>query len=287
MNNSGLFKQICRQDEGISLNRKHKARKNIDWHGMVIECTNNKSLNIKDDSDSAYRALEVIQFGKSFGETESRTERKYIKGSYIKDGDVLDYLLWYVLVCIPFSPNGYDKEALNHIKEAKDALRTNSRSGLQFLEETISDYTVINEDGTESVIHGLNLSRITVNLVFPMYQQWGNVDAGLSNRTAIRDSFIDDMKRYANGRGKGKYVFVDKPTRLIKAEASGHIDEVAKYRKKLYEAGMMDDISYSKGLLSGNAWNADKKGGLWTVEEYIRVYGVDEYRKNYGPLPVK
>ena len=285
--NYKLFKQICRQDEGISLNRKHKARKNIDWHGMVIECTNNKSLNLKDDSDSAYRALEVIQFGKSFGETESRTERKYIKGSYIKDGDVLDYLLWYVLVCIPFSPNGYDKEALNHIKEAKDALRTNSRSGLQFLEETLSDYTVINEDGTESVIHGLNLSRITVNLVFPMYQQWGNVDAGLSNRTAIRDSFIDDMKRYANGRGKGKYVFVDKPTRLIKAEASGHIDEVAKYRKKLYEAGMMDDISYSKGLLSGNAWNADKKGGLWTVEEYIRVYGVDEYRKNYGPLPVK
>lgn len=79
--------------DDININRKYEKPIRLQFRGTNIQMLNGLPKT-KDKSDSFYRRLIMVPFLKSF---TNNGERKYIKDIYIKNKEVLEYVLWKVL----------------------------------------------------------------------------------------------------------------------------------------------------------------------------------------------
>ena len=113
------LKAIITGDE-FTITRKFKTSINYRFRGIVIECLN-EYPKIKDKSDSFYRRQIFVPFEKCF----TGKENKDIKNVYLKDKDVLEYILHEVLMSnyYELSKPQICEDALKDYKENNDPLR--------------------------------------------------------------------------------------------------------------------------------------------------------------------
>lgn len=77
----------------IAINRKFRTPVTHQHWGFMVQCFN-EMPQTKDKSESIYRRQLFVPFTKSF----TGVERSYIKDEYIQNNEVLQYVLWKVLV---------------------------------------------------------------------------------------------------------------------------------------------------------------------------------------------
>ena len=76
----------------LQINRKYKSPLSFTFKGFMVQCLNGFP-KVKDKSEAFYRRNLFVPFAKCF----TGGERKYIKREYIKNKDVLEYVLYRVL----------------------------------------------------------------------------------------------------------------------------------------------------------------------------------------------
>ena len=115
-----LMKAVVTGDV-ITVTRKYMAPVNYRFHGMMIQCLNGYP-KVKDKSDSFYRRQIFIPFEKSF---KGSADNKAIKDTYLYDKDVLEYVLYRVLMMDYSTLSEPDacKAALTDYKEDNDPVR--------------------------------------------------------------------------------------------------------------------------------------------------------------------
>lgn len=115
----GIMKAVVTGDV-ITINKKYEQPVNYRFQGMMIQCLN-EYPRVKDRSDSFYRRQIFIPFEKSF----TGKENKNIKDKYLKDPEVLEYVLYKILMSSYYELSEPDicKEALNEYKGANDPIR--------------------------------------------------------------------------------------------------------------------------------------------------------------------
>ena len=115
------FKSVVTGDS-LMINRKFQTAVNFYFYGRVIQCVN-ELPRTKDKSDSFTRRLLLIPFHKSF----TGVERKYIKHEYMSRKDVLEYVVYKVLVDMPdyyeFDEPDACKALLSEYKSYNDPIR--------------------------------------------------------------------------------------------------------------------------------------------------------------------
>ena len=115
------FKSVVTGDS-LMINRKFQNAVNFYYRGRVIQCVN-ELPRTKDKSDSFTRRLLLIPFHKSF----TGMERKYIKHEYMSRKDVLEYVVYKVLVEMPdyyeFDEPDACKALLSEYKSYNDPIR--------------------------------------------------------------------------------------------------------------------------------------------------------------------
>lgn len=115
----GIMKAVITGDV-VTINQKFKMPINYRFRGMMVQCLN-EYPKIKDKSDSFYRRQIFVPFEKCF----TGKENKNIKSVYLKDREVLEYVLYKVLntdYYKLFEPQAC-KDALNEYKEINDPIR--------------------------------------------------------------------------------------------------------------------------------------------------------------------
>jgi len=125
----GVMKAVITGDI-ITINQKFKQPIIYRFQGMMIQCLN-EYPRVKDKSDSFYRRQIFVPFEKCF----TGKENKNIKNVYLRDHDVLEYVLYKILDGSNLPANQklakyYElsepeicKEALNDYKESNDPIR--------------------------------------------------------------------------------------------------------------------------------------------------------------------
>ena len=115
------FKSVVTGDS-LMINRKFQDAINFYFHGRIVQCVN-ELPRTKDKSDSFTRRLLLIPFHKSF----TGMERKYIKHEYMSRKDVLEYVVYKVLVEMPdyyeFDEPDVCKALLSEYKSYNDPIR--------------------------------------------------------------------------------------------------------------------------------------------------------------------
>jgi putative DNA primase/helicase len=116
---AGALKAVITGDI-ISINQKYKQPINYRFQGMMIQCLN-EYPKVKDKSDSFYRRQIFVPFQKCF----TGKENKNIKEVYLKDPDVLEYIMYKVLSTdfYELSEPASCKNALESYKESNDPIR--------------------------------------------------------------------------------------------------------------------------------------------------------------------
>ena len=117
--------------DSVQINRKFKTPIAYQFHGFMVQCLN-EMPRIKDKSDSFYRRQIFVPFTKCF----TGAERKYIKQDYLKRPEVLEYVLYKVLMMDYYEldiPKACQM-ALEEYKEFNDPLR-------QFVNEMFPEFT--------------------------------------------------------------------------------------------------------------------------------------------------
>ena len=115
----GIMKAVITGDV-VTINQKFKTPINYRFRGMMVQCLN-EYPKIKDKSDSFYRRQIFVPFEKCF----TGKENKNIKSVYLKDPEVLEYVLHKVLMTdyYKLSEPQSCKDALNEYKETNDPVR--------------------------------------------------------------------------------------------------------------------------------------------------------------------
>lgn len=226
------YKQLCRQDGAITFNRKYQSAMTVFWRGVMIQCTNPKGIRFKDDSDSADRVYEVVEFNKSFA-AKGTVERKYIKDNYICDKEVLHYLRWYVLACIPMVDigTGFDPELLAKLTDAKDRLRTDSRPAWQFLDEKFMPKIYVDEQGQEYEVVEFPHKRIPLPVLWLMYRGWtseNGTDAGRQHNFNMR------VMQWCNAHKGWCFTDTDKQCGLLREDVETAAPALERYSQYLY-----------------------------------------------------
>lgn len=113
--------------DAIQINRKYMKPITFHFQGFMVQCLN-EFPRIRDKSDSFYRRQLFVPFNKSF----TGAERKYIKHDYLKRQDVLEYVLYRILMMDYQELNvpSACQYALEEYKEFNDPIR-------QFLNEML------------------------------------------------------------------------------------------------------------------------------------------------------
>lgn len=99
MERAANFKTIVTHDV-LLINRKYKNPIAYQFYGFMVQCLN-ELPRMKDKSGSLYRRQIFIPFNKSF----TGQERTYIKDEFLRDPEVLEYVLWRVLSGQKFNEN--------------------------------------------------------------------------------------------------------------------------------------------------------------------------------------
>ena len=76
----------------LQINRKYKSPLSFTFKGFMVQCLNGFP-RVKDKSEAFYRRNLFVPFAKCF----TGGERKYIKREYVKNKDVLEYVMFRVL----------------------------------------------------------------------------------------------------------------------------------------------------------------------------------------------
>lgn len=115
----GVMKAVITGDV-VTINQKFKDPINYRFRGMMVQCLN-EYPRIKDKSDSFYRRQAFIPFEKCF----TGKENKNIKSVYLRDREVLEYVLYKALMSdyYKLSEPQACRSALADYKEANDPLR--------------------------------------------------------------------------------------------------------------------------------------------------------------------
>lgn len=107
----------------ISIEEKFKGFKDLNWHGRIINCQNSK-LRTADSSDSFWRRQLWIEFDRNFAKDG---DRKYVKDDYLKRKEVLEYIVYRVLVLMPdyykFDIPSVCIESIDELKEYNSDVR--------------------------------------------------------------------------------------------------------------------------------------------------------------------
>ena len=107
----------------IRVEEKFKGFKEFNWHGRIINCQNSK-IRSADSSDSFWRRQLWIEFDRNFSKDG---DRRYIKNDYLKRQEVLEYIIYRVLVLMPdyyeFDVPDICIENLNELKEYNSDVR--------------------------------------------------------------------------------------------------------------------------------------------------------------------
>lgn len=105
----------------IHVNRKYKSTVALQYKGFMVQCLNGLP-KVKDRSDSFYRRQLFVPMTKNF----QGVERKCIKDVYLKDKNVLEYVLHKVLNSDFYELNEpkSSKAVLNDYKESNDPVRS-------------------------------------------------------------------------------------------------------------------------------------------------------------------
>ena len=142
------FKAVVTGDV-ISVNRKFKTPVHFSFHGLSVQCMN-EFPKVKDRTDSFYRRILPVPMNKRF----EGHERKYIKDDYLNRDDVLQYVLWKVLMGMDdyyeFDIPDECETTLNEFKEYNDSI-------LQFMKE---------------VLHELRWNFLTKDFIYALYKGW-------------------------------------------------------------------------------------------------------------------
>ncbi|MBE6838765.1 MAG: hypothetical protein E7507_04400 [Ruminococcus sp.] len=170
----------------ISVNRKFKTPISYQFYGFMVQCLN-EFPRIKDKSESFYRRQLFIPFNKCF----TGRERKYIKNDYLHRPEVLEYVLYKVLMTnfYSLSEPAACKCALDEYKEYNDPVR-------QFLDE---------------ILPQLKWNLVPFSFLYDLYKAWfrNNSPSGIVEG---RNTFINEVIRLLSDYddwhciGKGKEI---------------------------------------------------------------------------------
>lgn len=164
---AGNFKSIVTNDV-ISINRKYKDAVTCQFRGFMIQCLN-EFPRFKDKTDSLYRRLLFIPMLKCF----TGCERKYIKNDYLKDKDVLEYVLYKVL-----NMNYYELS----IPQASVDL--------------LDEYKAVNDPLIEfwnEVRESLTIDKVPFGLLYALYVVWSEINNPGGTKKSNKP-FTIDMK---------------------------------------------------------------------------------------------
>ena len=253
-----LFKDLCRQDTSFYINRKHKPGVTFNWHGGTDWAMNEGRINPKDGSDSVYAAVNIVEYNKSF---RGSHERAYIKNDYIKRTDTLEYLLWYVLVKVPFRENDqYSPELIEKLEPAKKAFRSASRPVMSFLDEVMLES--FDEENNEVIPAGIHLQRTPSDVLFAIYLAWAR-RKGYTQTMNLRN-FRDECAKWC-GEHRGEFVWMDKKYRLKKDDTEGLRDDPAIVQNVSMLNEYISDARYTEHKATGAyVWNDKSKNYLFT-----------------------
>jgi putative DNA primase/helicase len=157
----------------IQINRKFKSPIAYQFKGFMIQCLN-EMPRIKDKSESFYRRQLLVPFTKCF----TGAERKYIKDEYLKDKDVLEYVLHRVLHSNYYSllEPATCKQALEEYKGYNDPLR-------EFLNDILPKCV---------------WDLLPYKFLFALYSAWLRTNSP-SSSTLGRIKFIKGVKSFVAG----------------------------------------------------------------------------------------
>lgn len=119
-NDVGLYIDRCANlkaiitNDVVPINRKFKMPISYQFYGFMVQCLN-EFPRIKDKSDSFYRRQLFVPFSKCF----TGHERKYIKSDYLHRPEVLEYVLYKVLM-MNFYSLSEPRSCAIALKEYKD-----------------------------------------------------------------------------------------------------------------------------------------------------------------------
>lgn len=117
----------------ISINRKYKDPTAYQFFGFMVQCLN-ESPQIRDRSESLYRRQLFVPFNKSF----TGVERGYIKSDYIARDEVLEYIVYHVLVEMDDYYTLVEPEAA---REALDQFKLENDPVRAFWKDTKDDFS--------------------------------------------------------------------------------------------------------------------------------------------------
>ena len=163
----GVMKAIITGDI-VTIDRKFKDPINYRFRGMMVQCLN-EYPKIKDKSDSFYRRQIFIPFEKCF----TGHENKNIKSKYLHDPDVLEYVMYKVLMTdyYKLSEPAACKTALDNYKEINDPIR-------QYWSEFETEFA---------------WDLVPYQFLFDLYNEWYKINFPRS-QPASKPTFITNLK---------------------------------------------------------------------------------------------
>jgi len=214
------FKLLCRQDEALFLNRKHRDGITVFWSGPTDWAMNEGKINTTDPSDSVYSAVEIIEYSKSFRGTH---ERRYIKDDYVRRTETLEYLLWYLVVKFPWREDcSYSPWVLERLAPAKAEFRAESRPAMTFMNEVY--LPSVDSDTQETVPAGVTVKKMPVDALYEMYTGWA-LSKGMK---ALMNSnrFAMDVQSWCNDHFQ-EFAYDKGQSRMLAADMDGNTDDWA------------------------------------------------------------
>ena len=182
----------------IQLNRKFKTPISLQFKGFMVQCLN-EMPRIKDKTESFYRRQLFVPFTKCF----TGAERKYIKHDYLHRTEVLEYVLYKVLMLDYYElpvPKAC-KEVLDEYKKYNDPVR-------QFMSEIMGQ---------------LVWDLVPFKFLYELYNAWYKKNMGGDNRSsaqAFKKELLKILKEYPDWKSGGDKPYrpanrMDKPEPLI------------------------------------------------------------------------
>lgn len=140
---AATWKSVVTGDR-FRVNIKYSRPIDVQFKGFMVQCLN-AMPKIRDKSDSFYRRQLFVPFDKTF----TGKERKYIKHDYLKRPEVLEYVLYKVLVLID---DYYDlptpkacANALEEYKEFNDPVREFANTILPQLKWSLAPFGLVHQ----------------------------------------------------------------------------------------------------------------------------------------------
>ena len=190
---------------------KYKDPIAYQFYGFMVQCLN-ELPRIRDRSGSLYRRQIFIPFNKSF----TGKERRYIKDEYLKDPDVLEYVLWRVL-------SGYKFDDDNNPIQARDELSYYVLDEPEATVEVLDSYKEFNDPVREFWLEFADQfvwDLLPFGFLWDLYQKWFAYRNPNGKISAYR-VFVSDLTAVTND-DSGPFYRPDQD----KVRSKGRMDEL-------------------------------------------------------------